>query len=278
MPTRSDTINLAAEAFENSIYPDGLSSQTAWLGFYQTLLWYQPVNHWGFDALPHIIDADKFRLPKKRTVEKEGKPPQWIIRAAAVHQYLATELRCELNEVALHFDRLMSSSSFEGLQRQNTLGIAFAGLVKYALEKFSHSEAKFETEKLAKIVFPGLPLSGRSQNPAIDVFATKNDVPIAIISTKWSLRHDRLNDLTSEAPEYKAAFNRIYRQRGRADLKCFVVTNEFDPARLSKLIDDSGIDSVVHVRKRAIIEICKMNGRLSELVDLGDFLEQFSNI
>jgi len=73
----------AIQVFENAEYPSGLSAATAWLGIYQTLLWYEPVHWLEFDDLPHII-----------------KQPD-----------------------------------YEGLQRQNTLGIAFVGLIKHVLDE-----------------------------------------------------------------------------------------------------------------------------------------------
>lgn len=64
MPTREQTIIDAIQIFNNAAeYPSGLSEATAWLGIYQTLLWYEPVGSLGFSELPHIIDADKLRSP-----------------------------------------------------------------------------------------------------------------------------------------------------------------------------------------------------------------------
>lgn len=51
----------AIELFENAEYPSGLSPETAWLGIYQVLLWYEPVALLVLSGLPHIIDADKLR-------------------------------------------------------------------------------------------------------------------------------------------------------------------------------------------------------------------------
>ena len=61
--------------------------------------------------------------------------------------------------------------------------------------------------------------------------ATTNALPRAVISAKWSMRHDRLSDITNECPVYKAAHQRIYRQ-SQTGLSYFVVTNEYDPSRL----------------------------------------------
>ena len=98
-----------------------------------------------------------------------------------------------------------------------------------------------------------------------------------IISAKWSLRHDRLSDITNECPVYKASYQRIYRTNERPELKYFVATNEFDPARLNKILDDSCVNGVVHVHKPAVTEVCQLDGRLDELIDLEDFVKQTYN-
>ena len=103
-----------------------------------------------------------------------------------------------------------------------------------------------------------------------------DNLPRVIISAKWSVRHDRLNDITSECPIYKAAYSRIYRQARKDKLLYFVVTNEFDPARLNKIIIDDCVDGVVHVHKKAVTDICGLNDRLTKLIDLAEFID-FTN-
>ncbi len=82
---------------------------------------------------------------------------------------------------------------------------------------------------------------------------------------KWSLRHDRINDLTNECPSYKQAA--VWR---RQNLLYIVVTNEYDPARLDKVISDTCIDSVVHVHKPAVVDAAALDGRADSLLDLSD--------
>jgi hypothetical protein len=72
---------------------------------------------------------------------------------------------------------------------------------------------------------------------------------------------------------YKAAYMRVFRQGRHSELLYYVVTNEYDPARLTKMLDDTSVDNVVHVHKPAVVGICGLNGRLSELVDLADFIK-----
>lgn len=272
MPSREQTIADAIQIFENADYPSGLSPTTAWLGVYQALLWYERVNWSGFTELPHIIDADKLRPAspaKKRTWKK---PNAWQQRAQAVGEYLAQQLGCPIDSVPHKTDLLMKQPDYKGMQRQNTLGIAFAGVVKQALEKFGPAALSYETEVEASTIFPGITFPGRSGTPRIDLLAKQSGIPRAVISTKWSVRHDRLSDITNECPVYKAAYERIYRQARRARFLYYVATNEYDPARLNKILDDSCIDGVVHVHKTAVVEVCKLDGRLSRLLDLADFI------
>lgn len=112
---------------------------------------------------------------------------------------------------------------------------------------------------------------------SIDLLASDGDIPQVVISAKWSLRHDRLNDITNECPVYKAAYQRIYRQTRRDRLLYYVVTNEFDPSRLNKVLDDTCVDGVVHVHKAAVTEVCKLDGRVTRLTDLADFVNATSS-
>ena len=55
MPSREQTVRDAIRIFEHADSPFGLTAVTAWLGIYQTLLWYEPVNWVGLTQLPPII-------------------------------------------------------------------------------------------------------------------------------------------------------------------------------------------------------------------------------
>ncbi len=272
MPSREQTIADAIQIFENADYPSGLSPATAWLGIYQALLWYEPVNWLGLAELPHIIDADKLRPSSPAKKRSWKKPSVWQRRAQAVENYLAQQLGYPADNVSRKTDLLMKQPDYEGMQRQNTLGIAFAGIVKRALEKFGPPNLSYETEVEASTIFPGITFPGRSGTPRIDLLAKQGGIPRAIISSKWSVRHDRLSDITNECPVYKAAYERIYRQARRPQFLYYVLTNEYDPARLNKILDDSCVDGVVHVHKPAVVEVCKLNGRLTHLTDLADFI------
>lgn len=274
MPSRSQTVTDAIELFENAVYPKGRASDSAWLGIYQTLLWFEQVNWAGFSSLPHIIDADKLRPSSASRRRATDKPSAWQNRAQSVEQYLAQELAIPQSDVHSKLDQLMRLPDYHGLQRQNPLGTAFAGLVVHVLNTFGSQRLQYVTEEAPAQAFPGITFPGRSRASRSDILATVEAVPHAVVSAKWSIRHDRLNDITNECPVYKAAYNRIYRgQQGNEGLLYFVITNEFDPARLTKALDDSCVDGVVHVHKAAVVEVCGLDGRLDELMDLTDLVQ-----
>lgn len=272
MPSREQTISDGIRIFENAEYPSGLNPETTWLGIYQTLLWYEPVNWLGIDQLPHIIDANRLRPSSPSKKQSWTNPSIWQRRGQAVNIYLASQLGCNIEELQVKTDQLMKHPEYSGMQRQNTLGTAFVGLVKHILEMFGSIQIRYETEVEASTIFHGITFPGRSSTPRIDLLARGDNIPCAIISAKWSLRHDRLNDITNECPVYKSAYDRIYRSSRRAKLPYYLITNEYDPTRLSKVLGDNCLDGVVHVHKAAIVNICGMNGRLDQLIDLADFI------
>jgi hypothetical protein len=271
MPTREQTIADAIQLFEGFDNTTRNDLTRAWLGVYRILLWFEPVNWVGFDQLPHIIDADKLRpstLAKKRSW---GKPNAWQRRGQNISLYIARQLNVSVDDLPQNTDLLMKQTDYEGLQRQNILGTAFVGLIRYILEKFGSRDITFENEVEAARVFPGITFPGRSGTPRIDMVVNHNEIPRIIISAKWSLRHDRLSDLTNECPIYKASYERIYRLAQRTSLLYYVITNEYDPARLNKILDDSCVDGVVHVHKSAVTDVCGLDGRLDRLIDLVEF-------
>ncbi|HHY98257.1 MAG TPA: hypothetical protein GX509_05920 [Firmicutes bacterium] len=243
-----DAASIAIAAFERAIYPEKTATlANAWLGIYQALLWYE-------HGVPHIIDADKLR---SNTI--------WRERARLAEGYIAERLGCGYEDVERLCDQLMKNPAYRGAQRQNPLGKAFAALVRHVLERFCGLSMQYNTEVDARDIWPGIEMPGRSSAPRIDILVINEDRPIAIISAKWSLRHDRVGDITSECPAYKAAAFRL-----RQPIRYFVVTNEFDPSRLIKVLDDECVDGVFHVHKRLVTEIARLDGRLNDMADLID--------
>ncbi|MFN3309719.1 MAG: hypothetical protein ACK44E_10985 [Anaerolineales bacterium] len=116
-------------------------------------------------------------------------------------------------------------------------------------------------QRLALMFFPNLTDFRRK---SVDIVALRLGDPFAVISSKWGIRHDRIRDPQEEADTYK---------REVPSLKFFVVTNEFDSARLQKLLTYPTIDGVFHVRRDLVWEV--YSGMTDELANLKDLTELF---
>jgi len=267
LPSREETYHLVQNIIDAQLQRYGRNLQNAWKAVYAALLWYEPVG--SGRSLPHIIDADKLWRPKfKQRGIADPNPSRWYRRASAVNHALAIAFSCKPYEVPEYVDKLMKSRRYRGMQRQNPLGAGFIGAVAHILRRFGDSALRHELEVSANTIFPGIGLPGRTRAPSIDIVSIRKRNVVAITSCKWSLRHDRIGDISTECPAYKQAAYRV----GRQKIKYFVITNEFDPARLSKLLDDECIDASVHVHKPLITETCGLNRRLRNLWDFTDYV------
>jgi hypothetical protein len=275
---RAVTIADAVRIFSSAKYPNGLSATTAWLGIYQTLLWYEPGGPAGTLSVPHIIDANNLR-PTARAqatqatqVAGEASTGRWLGRAQAVDAYLASHLGVQPGQVAPLVDLLMKQPRYIGMQRHNPLGTAFAGLINFIIATLGAPGFSYETEVPAAELFPNVRFAGRGTTSFIDGVVRKDGIPLVIISSKWSLRNDRIKDAQNECIVYKAAYNQIYAPVSGAQLRYYLVTNEFAPARLLHLLNDECPDGVVHVHKPAVVDVSGLNGRLTHLMDLADLI------
>lgn len=228
------------------------------------MLWYESIAIIpGRTGLPHIIDANRLTSP----ISARGELRVWQARAVAVEKYLADQWDVDPSRIAGMVDKLMKMPPYAGLQRQNIVGSAFAGLVKHAMELFGSQKVTYELEVAGEKAFPGVQLPTRTGEPFIDILVRKEGRNQGIISTKWSIRHDRINDLTSECRAYKNAARFTDTQ-----IFYYVATNEYDPARVEKPLTDKCIDGVVHVHKPLVTEVSGLNGRLTEFLDLSELI------
>jgi hypothetical protein len=214
---------------------------------------------------PWTVDANRLTHPLSAKAELRV----WQARAVAGEKYMAEQWEVDPSGIAGMVDRLMNLGAYAGLQRQNILGSAFAGLVNHVLELFGSQDLTYELEVAGERAFPGVQLPTRTGEPFIDILVRKQGRNRGIISTKWSIRHDRINDLTSECRAYKNAARFTDTQ-----IFYYVATNEYDPARVEKPLTDKCIDGVVHVHKPLVTAVSGLDGRLAEFLDLSDLIEE----
>lgn len=241
MPSRQEY----GEQIQKILEPHLVKPDLAWQGLYQLLLWY---TH----GVPHIIDGDKL------------VSGPWRDRAKLIENALAIEFNCSISDVPDKVDQLLRSPIFpKPPQRQNPLGIGFVEGLFQILRRFCADRFQFYPEgAIGRSVFSGITNPPRSKP---DIVVARQGLEVALISAKWSLRHDRLKDILDEC-EY---FTRIH-----GSLRFYAITNEFDPARLGRLASSRCIDKVFHVKK-PLLQVAGLDGRVDAIGDLEDLLQTF---
>ncbi len=225
MTSASDR-QLVVGEFDRSLYPSGAPTlDDAWLGIYQVLWWYE-------HGLLHVREAND--LKKSRT---------WQERARIAERYIADPLGVRPEDVPDLVDRMMRLPRWVGMQRNNPVGNGLRMLVSEVLQRWGDPRFKYEEEQKATKWFPGIQMHGRSATPSVDVAVTRGGIPRGVVSSKWSIRHDRISDPTNECTSYKSAAV----QQQLMDLSYFVITNELDGQRLDKVINQPCVDGLIHV-------------------------------
>jgi hypothetical protein len=256
---------LIVEEFAQALYPAGsLSLTTAWLGIYQLLWWYE-------HGLLHVREAND--LLRSKT---------WQDRARAAEAYITQQLGVPRNQLPQLVDRMIRlprwSPGGMPVQRQNPLGRGFRVLVGEVLTRWGDPRFDYREEEFAAAWFPGMSLPGRSRNPRMDVLAVEiaRKRPAAILSCKWSIRHDRISEPTNECTAYKGAAI----QQQIMNLRYYVITNEMDGQRLDKVLDQPCVDGLVHVHLGLVRYVlgsltAAMNAAITarRLFDLSDFVD-----
>lgn len=281
MPSEEDR-RIIVDAFDNDcLWPAGDPRlEDAWLGIYQLLLWY---DH----GYIHIRESNDLKNNRK-----------WQEKAKAAESYIASSMGISVDELPSHVDKMMQLPRWaEPLadkgtlvscphcnneflvpaqgQRQNPLGNGLRILTAEILRRWGDPRFTYEEEALAANRFPGIQMPGRSANPKVDVLAGSAAGPCAIVSCKWSGRHDRMSDITNECQEYKAAAVR----RQNMNLKHYVVTNELDGQRTDKVLNQPCIDGLVMVHlplakeMGTITPLMERNIETGRLLDLTTFVE-----
>ena len=108
MTTPADRALIVSE-LHSSQYPNPGNSLTlndAWLGIYQTLLWYE-------HQLPHIIESDKLK-----------RNSTWQAKAKQAESFIARSLSVQPSHLPRMVDRMMGLPRWAGMQRNNPLGTA----------------------------------------------------------------------------------------------------------------------------------------------------------
>lgn len=239
MPTREEIMALVRRLLDEWVS----GHDEIWVALYRLLLDYE-------HGVPRMTDSNRL---------KKGV---WRQRALQVQDELAKSLAYPPQEVSQRVDVFMREMYETGTQKMNPVGIAFACAIVYLAQRFAAGQYNWKMEaRIGVDVFPRLTGFRRQ---SVDIVALQQEQPYAVVSSKWGIRHDRVRDLQEEADTYK---------REVPSLKFFVVTNEFDNARLQKVLTYPTIDGVFHVKRNLVWQV--YGGMADELAGLKDLTDLF---
>lgn len=218
-----------------------------WKGIYRSLLWYDK-------GVPHIVEANDLK-----------KEP-WRSRAKQVEARLAESYRCQPGEVSERIDQISKRLGLQGKQRNNYTGIGFTAAICSLMRDRSRGQYEFIPEAVVgRDVFQGVTHPPRQRIDLVAVHTGRRQ-EYAIISMKWSVRHDRLRDLLDECNFYKINARLPY---------YFVVTNEFNPSRISVMLRNRCINGLFHLNKQLLLEVQGRDRLLEGVSDLTDLFGYF---
>ncbi|MCK8616134.1 hypothetical protein [Gordonia sp. C13] len=216
-----------------------LTDRNAWAYVYAITMWAE--KHDGKDYL-HIVESDKLKSKAGRVLAE---------RAA---DYLAANMvvgaECDPFEVVDHIGRAYiaerARQGFGPPQKKrdpNVTGAAFETSLQVIIGKLC-GVIPSRTPDLRTLQGFELAPQGYHSRPDLVLFGPR-DFRL-LISTKWTLRKERIGTYLHESYFYR---------RRRPDLQIAFGVNEFQPNILGHLSTDPLVDRVYHVNKRMLLEL-----------------------
>jgi len=262
---RSEKAQLAVDLYKELHSRFHWTPETAWRGIALLLLSCEVyTNRWeAFHGVVTYVDSNRFR--------DEGTK----VKAERLTAYLAQKLGVPREDLCQTIGAYWQRPEIRALQPHNLVGHAFRSLVTTTLQLFGDTEIQYDEEADPHAEFPGYTFQTRSRRARIDIIARRGKRPVALVSTRWRYRHDRL-DLSDEALAYVPAL-----RRQNPSGHFYAVVGEFDGGRLRKLLDscppkspNAAISAAVHFAPELIRDGLGENGTLEFLRGLDWLIRQ----
>jgi hypothetical protein len=261
--------NLAVSLFDQLVSENSWSVDDAWLAVAKLLITCRvfEVGAWrDLYGSPVLMERNNYKISAL------GRRNQSLKESDLVRDYLATKLVVPREAVCSQLGQFFDQPAIQPLQPNNPRGHAFRSTVARFVERFGDPELDLFEEVSPHDRFPGFSFEGRSKKSRIDILATRKERPVAILSIRWTYRHDRV-DMIDEAREYLPAARRT-----NSNVAFFGVTAEFVPARLKKVIAvtepvarrGAALTRLVHLNPYLCRELLGRNGELAHLWSLAD--------
>ena len=261
---RSDNAKLAVRAYEAFRVQHDWSRSTAWQGIARLLL---TCDVWSGNW-QRFHDVVVYRERNDFKIGARG-PNAVMKRAEELTDFLARELGVPRQRLCSAIGAYWKQSEVSGLQPHNLVGHAFRSLTVHTLEVFGNPAIAYSEEVNAAEEFPGHQFTTRSKEPKIDIVARRGEVTVALISSRWRFRHDRV-DVVDEALAYGPAA-----RRQNPNCRLYACVGEFSPKRLERILSNcptilprGALDATVHFAPHLIFKGLGENGRLANLRSL----------
>ena len=243
-----------------------LSSATAWRFLYRMILWQENVTVAGTaKQLPHIIETSDLK-------KGEG-----AARAERAKEYLRENLaergRLSDEDLEAALDRLYKERTAGGerIQRNNVTGRGFEEGVATLIARLCPGASPLINADASTLRGFEMAPRGYFSRPDLALFS-RQDFRV-IVSTKWTVRKERLGTYLHESY--------FYRQR-RPDLNIAFVVNEFQLNILWHLVMSPFVDRVYHVHLpllQAVHAPLKTEQKYLEVITrVADFRQLFEDI
>jgi hypothetical protein len=206
---------------------------------------------------------------------KTGGPNKALKEATLIGDYIAEKSGIPRGELCAHIGGFLKDL---GIQPNNPRAHAFRSLVAQILSVYGDPGLDVREEVDAHSLYPGFTFALRSASPRIDIVVLRGQRIVALCSTCWSYRHDRV-EMLKEATAYMAAA-----RRENPECRFFGVTAELNPARLKKVVKqtsslqrNAAMERLVHLHKPLPTTVIGHNGVLEHLMDLVEWARDSVN-
>lgn len=210
-----------------------LTDSNAWAFVYAIVLWSEKHG-----TRRYLHTNDKLSTAAGR---KSAEKVQELIESEL--NFSATQLNQVIDQIGKEYAALRRLGAFSIPKKRdpNTTGTAFETTLQVLIGRLT-GHLPLRTPPLHSLRGFELAPTGYHSRPDLAMFST--DDFRMLISTKWTLRKERLGTYLHEAYFYK---------RRRPDLQVAFVVNEFNPSILQWLVNDPLVDRVYHVNSELLL-------------------------
>ena len=244
----------------------------AWLSICHVLL---TCSIWSGRTWLPLHGQPVLRASSEYKLKRTGAPNRALEEATLIGDYIAAQMCIPRRDLESHVGRFLIDLN---IQPNNPRAHAFRSMLVELLGRFGDQDLAIEEEVNPYGLLPGFTLSVRSAKPRIDIVVYRSNRIVALCSTQWTYRHDRLYML-KEAVNYMAAA-----RRANPNCRFFGITAEVNPARLKKVVSQTAavnsraaIERLVHLHVPLATTVIGHNTSLRHMWDIVDWVNDSPN-